>query len=117
MRKLIRVATVVSAAATTLLLAPMALASPQGDNGTVKIHDAETGEELRRNEPHVCEFYLQGFGFDAAQEVSWTITEMPPTDSQDTVAETGALVLDDEGGGRSDDLALADGHYRLAVRG
>jgi hypothetical protein len=34
-------------------LAPAAHATAPGDNGTVKIHDAQTGEDLRRNEPHV----------------------------------------------------------------
>jgi LPXTG-motif cell wall-anchored protein len=116
MRTLIRVGTVVSAAATALLLGPAvpaALASPNGDNGTVKIHDAATDEELPRNEPHVCEFYLTGSGYDAGQEVTWTITEMPPTGSRDTVAASGELVLGAEGAGRSDDLSLPDGHYKL----
>ncbi|RKN37482.1 LPXTG cell wall anchor domain-containing protein [Streptomyces hoynatensis] len=102
-----------AAAVGILAFAPAALATPPGDNGTVKIHDATTDEELPRNEPHVCTFYLQSFGFDAGQEVSWTITEVPPTGSGDTVAESGALVLDGEGQGRSDDLALPPGHYRL----
>lgn len=107
-------ASVVSvAAAASLLLAPAAYATPNGDNGTVKIHDATTDELLKKNEPHVCTFYLDAFGFDGGQDVSWQIIEMPPTGTKGTVAETGSLTLDAEGHGRTSDLSLADGHYKL----
>lgn len=62
MRTLSRLGAVCAAASAVLLLAPAAHATPPGDNGTVKIHDASTGEELRRNEPHVCAFYLDEIG-------------------------------------------------------
>jgi hypothetical protein len=48
-------------------------AEPQGNNGTLKIHDAATGQEDRRNEPKVCRFYLAGFNFDANSKGSWRI--------------------------------------------
>jgi len=41
-----------------------------GDNGTVKIHRSTTPVTDRRNQPHVCVFYLDAFGFDSAQAVS-----------------------------------------------
>ncbi|PGH52147.1 LPXTG cell wall anchor domain-containing protein [Streptomyces sp. Ru87] len=113
MRTLTSACTVTAAAAVSLLLAPAAYATPPGDNGTVKIHDAGTGEELRKNEPHVCVFYLDAFGFDGGQQVDWKIVEMPPTGTKGTEAESGALTLDGEGHGRSDDLSLPDGHYKL----
>ena len=31
-----------------------------------------------RNEPHVCIFYLDAFGFDPDQSVSWRIKSWPP---------------------------------------
>ncbi|WP_119727921.1 hypothetical protein [Thermomonospora amylolytica] len=92
-------------------------ATPPGDNGTVKIHDSVTGEELRRNEPHVCTFYLDGFGFDAVQKVTWWIEPWAPTrpakPAEAGKVLDGALTLDAEGHGRSADLALPDGHYKL----
>ncbi|MBB1242313.1 LPXTG cell wall anchor domain-containing protein [Streptomyces durbertensis] len=112
MRTRSSVAAVSVATAASLLLAPAAYAAP-GDNGTVKIHKSSTGEEFRKNEPKVCEFYLDAFGFDAVQEVSWRIVEMPPTGVKDKLAEEGTLTLDDKGHGRSSDLKLADGHYKL----
>jgi LPXTG-motif cell wall-anchored protein len=113
MRTLTSTGALVAAAALSLSAAPSAFATPPGDNGTVKIHDAKTGEELRKNEPHVCSFYLDAFGFDGGQKVDWKIVEMPPTGTKGTVADTGSLTLDGEGHGRTDDKTLPDGHYKL----
>jgi LPXTG-motif cell wall-anchored protein len=99
--------------AALALFAPTAHATAPGDNGTVKIHDAETAEELVKNEPHVCTFYLDAFGFDTGQLVDWKIVEMPPTGAKGEVAESSSLGLDLDGRGRTGNLALPDGHYKL----
>ncbi|MQA97970.1 MAG: hypothetical protein GEV11_26400 [Streptosporangiales bacterium] len=83
-----------------------------GDNGTVKVHRSTTPADDRRNEPHVCEFYLVGFNFDAGQDVSWQIRSWPPTGDR-TVVSKGALELGDDGHGRTKDMSLPDGHYKL----
>ncbi|MFH9064605.1 LPXTG cell wall anchor domain-containing protein [Streptomyces coeruleorubidus] len=113
MRILMRAGAVCAAASAVLLLAPAAHATPPGDNGTVKIHDASTDEELRRNEPHVCTFYLDAFGFDGGQEVDWRIDAIPPSEKKGETVKSGALALDAEGHGRTEDLSLPDGHYKL----
>ncbi|MEU9573095.1 LPXTG cell wall anchor domain-containing protein [Streptomyces massasporeus] len=113
MRTLFRFGAVCASASAVLLLAPAAHATPPGDNGTVKIHDASTGEELRRNEPHVCAFYLDAFGFDGGQRVDWRIDAIPPSENKGETVESGALTLDAQGHGRSEDLSLPDGHYKL----
>ncbi|MFF5984567.1 LPXTG cell wall anchor domain-containing protein [Streptomyces olindensis] len=113
MRTLMRFGAVCAAASAVLVLAPAAQASPPGDNGTVKIHDASTGEELRRNEPHVCVFYLDAFGFDGGQQVDWHIDAIPPSANKGETVKSGALTLDGQGHGRSEDLSLPDGHYKL----
>ncbi|HCA87721.1 MAG TPA: hypothetical protein DEQ61_20980 [Streptomyces sp.] len=114
MRTLSSACAVTAAAAAALLLAPSAYATPPGDNGNVKIHDSETGERLKKNEPHVCAFYLDAFKFDTGQEASWKIVEMPPTGVKGTVVESGTLTLDADGHGRTEDMTLPDGHYKLA---
>jgi hypothetical protein len=83
-----------------------------GDNGTVKIHRSTTPVTDRRNEPHVCVFYLDAFGFDPGQSVSWQIKSWPPTGNRAVVA-SGALALDSNGGGRTGDITLQNGHYKL----
>ncbi|MER6182343.1 LPXTG cell wall anchor domain-containing protein [Streptomyces sp. NPDC001652] len=114
MRTLPRAGALSAVAVAALLAAPSAHATPPGDNGTVKIHDASTGEELRRNEPHVCTFYLDAFGFDSVQEVDWHIEAWAPTAGvKGETVKSGEITLDGEGHGRTEDLSLPDGHYKL----
>ncbi|WP_369247160.1 LPXTG cell wall anchor domain-containing protein [Streptomyces sp. R41] len=118
MRTLTRAGALVAGASAVLLIAPSAHAAPHadgpGDNGTVKIHDATTGEELRKNEPHVCTFYLDAFGFDGVQQVDWHIEAWAPTaDVKGETVKSGDITLDAEGHGRTNDLSLPDGHYKL----
>ncbi|MEW2082557.1 hypothetical protein [Streptomyces sp. NPDC005283] len=114
MRTLTSSGALAAAAALSLLTAPSALATSPGDNGTVKIHDAKSGDELRKNEPHVCSFYLDAFGFDAGQQVDWRIEAWAPTaDVKGATVRSGSLTLDGDGHGRSTDLGLPDGHYKL----
>jgi hypothetical protein len=87
-------------------------AARNGDNGTVKIHRSTTSVTDRRNEPHVCVFYLDAFGFDPAQSVTWQIQSWPPTGDR-TVVDQGALALDSNGDGRTSDQTLPNGHYKL----
>jgi hypothetical protein len=87
-------------------------AAKNGDNGTVKIHRSTTPVADRRNQPHVCSFYLDAFGFDSAQSVSWQIKSWPPTGDR-TVAASGALSLGSNGAGHTADMGLPDGHYKL----
>src|SRR5215475_14139590 len=87
-------------------------AAVNGDNGTVKIHNSSTPVTDRRNEPHVCVFYLDAFGFDPGQSVSWQIKSWPPTGDR-AVVDQGALTLDSAGDGRTSDQALPNGHYKL----
>jgi hypothetical protein len=83
-----------------------------GDNGDVKIHNSTTAVTDQRNEPHVCVFYLDAFGFDSGQSVSWQIKSWPPTGSRSVVA-SGALALDGSGNGHTGDMSLQNGHYKL----
>ncbi|MEU9124386.1 LPXTG cell wall anchor domain-containing protein [Streptomyces sp. NPDC048506] len=114
MRPLVSAGTLTAAVAAALLSTPSAHATAPGDNGTVKIHDAATGEELRKNEPHVCTFYLDAFGFDTNQKVDWRIEAWAPTaDVKGETVRSGSLTLDGQGHGRTQDLSLPDGHYKL----
>ncbi|MQS17707.1 LPXTG cell wall anchor domain-containing protein [Streptomyces kaniharaensis] len=106
----------VPTAAALMLLAPAAHAAPggkgaPGNNGTVKIHDAATGQEDTRNEPKVCTFYLDSFGFDPGQDVIWMIAEVKGN-KEEKVA-FGDLPVDENGDVRTEDIELPDGHYKL----
>src|SRR3954451_16391630 len=108
--------TAVVAAAAVLAAAPAAHAStphaaPPGDNGDVKIHAVGTSFMDQRNEPHVCEFYLDAFNFDPNTNVSWEIDQQPPTGTAAVLS--GTLKLKSDGSGVSNDYTLPAGHYKL----
>ncbi|MFF5938339.1 LPXTG cell wall anchor domain-containing protein [Streptomyces sp. NPDC012508] len=114
-RSLIPAGALVAAVAGSLVLAPAASAQGKhGDNGTVKIHDAKTGEELRKNEPKVCVFYLDAFGFDAGQKVTWKIKAWANNDQdKGTTVKSGLITLDADGHERTEDMTLPNGQYKL----
>jgi hypothetical protein len=87
-------------------------AAGKGDNGTVKVHRSTTPVSDPRNEPHVCIFYLDAFGFDPGQSVSWQIKSWPPTGDR-AVVSSGTLALGGNGGGFTGDMTLPNGHYKL----
>ncbi|MQY37806.1 hypothetical protein SRB17_58120 [Streptomyces sp. RB17] len=114
MRTLIRAGAVSAGLSAALFLAPAAHAAPPGDNGDVKIHKSTTDEYDQRNEPHVCSFYLDAFHFDGGQQVDWHIEVWAPTGgTKGSTVKSGALSLDTDGHGRTEDMSLPDGHYKL----
>ena len=115
MRTFSRVGALSAVAAVAVFAAPVAAhAAPSGDNGDVKIHKSTTDEFDERNEPHVCSFYLDAFHFDGLAKVDWHIEAWAPSaDSKGETVKTGSITLDGKGHGRTEDLSLADGHYKL----
>ncbi|WP_370411364.1 hypothetical protein [Streptomyces fradiae] len=94
----------------SLVAAPAAYAVP-GDNGDVKVHDSNTPEFDQRDNPKVCKFYLDAFNFDNGQLVSWTIAPQPP--KADSPTTNGSLTMDANGHGRTPDMTLPEGMYKL----
>ncbi|MFI7501191.1 LPXTG cell wall anchor domain-containing protein [Streptomyces sp. NPDC049687] len=113
MRTLSRVGVVAVASSAALFLAPAAHAT-NGDNGDVKTHNSSTGEFDQRDEPKVCSFYLDAFNFDGVQKVVWHIEAWADNDvERGETVETGSLALDANGHGRTQDMSLPDGQYKL----
>ncbi|MEV4559295.1 hypothetical protein AB0K51_20215 [Kitasatospora sp. NPDC049285] len=104
----------VLACAAALAVAPLALAGPAsaapGDNGDVKIHDSTTAVDNQRDDPKVCQFYLDAFNFDTIQLVSWQISQQPPTGT--ALVQSGSIVLT-TGVGHTANYSLPSGHYKL----
>jgi hypothetical protein len=102
-----------SAAVLFASQAAFATAVPGGDNGTVKVHDSSTPVTDHQNDPQdVCQFYLDGFGFDGAQSVTWYIDSWPPT-GNGTAVLNGSLTMDANGDGYTANQSLPNGHYKL----
>jgi hypothetical protein len=87
---------------------------PPGFNGTVKIHDDEPEPSpVRKNQPHVCDFHVHGFNFDAASSGTWRIDQHPPTGRATVMS--GTWTADTDGDWRTEEMVLPDGHYKLYV--
>lgn len=104
-----------AALATTLLglvaTAPASAAKTiPGDNGDVKIHAVGTFFDDQRDQPHVCQFYLDAFNFDPVQHITWFIEQQPPTGRADV--RSGSMTLTN-GAGTSAVMGLPAGHYKL----
>ncbi|MEU4088567.1 hypothetical protein [Streptomyces aureus] len=97
-------------AGAALLGAPAAVAAP-GDNGDVKVHDTNTPFDNQRDDPKVCQFYLDGFNFDGGQRISWSIAHQPGA-AGDPVLQ-GQLFTSATGRGRTGNLTLPDGQYKV----
>lgn len=79
--------------------------------GDVKIHAVGTPQSGPENDPHVCLFYIDAFNFDPTDVATWTIEGQPPT--ADLPGTGGQITIGTAGTGRSEDISLADGHYKL----
>jgi LPXTG-motif cell wall-anchored protein len=93
-------------------LATPASADPGGNNGDVKIHDTGTAVQDNRNEPHVCNFYIDGFNFDGGSSGSWRIEGWAPTGSGVKSSNSWGPA-DATGNWHSNPITLPDGHYKL----
>jgi MYXO-CTERM domain-containing protein len=96
-------------------LSTPASADPGGNNGDVKIHDTGTAVQDNRNEPHVCNFYIDGFNFDGGSSGSWRIEGWAPTGSGVKSSNSWGPA-DAAGNWHSNPISLPDGHYKLFVK-
>ncbi|MEU1516532.1 hypothetical protein ABZ490_31070 [Streptomyces sp. NPDC005811] len=102
------------AALAALTVAGSALAGGHAfaaTNGDVKIQAVEPPATGPENDPHVCLFYIAAFNFDSNETANWIIEGQPPT--ADLQGTSGQITVGTDGTGRSEDISLADGHYKL----
>lgn len=88
-----------------------------GNRGTVKTHRSTTPDDDRRDEPHVCQFRILGFGFpeDANLEIS-IVGHGGPNAGPDSFSTTvTAGQLSDAGDFAIAGPTLANGMYKLSL--
>ncbi|MDI2132813.1 hypothetical protein [Yinghuangia seranimata] len=100
-----------AAAGIAVLGVPGSAAAAPGDNGDVKIHSTTTAVDNPKDEPKVCQFYLDAFNFDGLQEVTYNIDPQP--DQKGSAHLSGSITLDANGDGHTGTLSLPDGQYKL----
>lgn len=94
-----------------------------GNNGTLKVHELGTPSGTENNDPKVCKFNLEGFGFDAGQS-GYIMFDAQGKDSSavsstvkynfgPTSANGFAVSQDFNNGGAT----LANGHYKATLYG
>ncbi|MFF8812528.1 hypothetical protein [Streptomyces pactum] len=98
------------AGAALLTATPVAAATP-GDHGDVKVRSVGTPLSAARDESRVCRFYLLGKDFGAVQEVAYAIF---PLGADVKVGGLSGGISLAGGLGRTEELSLPDGRYKLA---
>jgi len=92
--------------------------SPNGANGTVKIHDwpEHKNSSEMANDPKVCQFEIHGFNFDAGESEGWWIQAHKWGNGDRSKAVlSGSYTANGDGDWTSGPHSLADGHYKLFV--
>ncbi|NCU30745.1 hypothetical protein EOL73_02030 [Candidatus Saccharibacteria bacterium] len=110
----------VSAVVFTLGTTPLAGAtSPQanvpGNNGTIKVHEQGTPANSESNDPKVCSFNFEGYGFDKGQ--SGVIVISSQMNGKDTVGvkQVDMPTANSAGYTETAYINVLDGHYKTTV--
>jgi LPXTG-motif cell wall-anchored protein len=90
----------------------------KGNNGTLKIHEAGTPVHTESNDPKVCSFNVEGFGFDAGQ-TGYLKFDVQGGDKPTGVAQGPFTFGNTDASGyyASPYFALANGHYKATLYG
>jgi hypothetical protein len=89
-----------------------------GNAGTIKIHDATTGQETTDgdNEPHVCAFWVAFYAPDPFEAGTWQLLSWAPTGDGSVVA-SGTYDTTGDGLDATATLTPDPGHYRFEWAG
>lgn len=92
--------------------------TPQGNNGTLKIHEQGTPSGTENNDPKVCSFNVEGFGFDAGQTgyIQFTVQGGDKPTGQDAGPYPFGPT-DLSGFYATEYFSLVDGHYKATLYG
>jgi len=98
--------------------APSSTAAADGNNGTIKVHDAFEPDPVVKNEPHVdCPFHFHFFFADAGQTGDWWVLEWAPNDKGAATGVSGTYHTNSDGEYVTSSLTLPAGHYKLFWEG
>lgn len=92
-------------------------ANVPGNNGTLKVHEKGTPAATESNDPKVCNFNFEGFGFDKGQSGIIVITTQGGGNDKAEVKKVNMPAANDSGYTETEYLSLADGHYKTTLYG
>jgi hypothetical protein len=117
-------AAVLALSALAVALAGPALAAngPPGNNGTIKIHEFGTPSGTESNDPKVCLFNVEGYGFDVGQRGYLMFTVQggdAPTGQDEGPYNFGPTQASAQHRSyyETEYIELADGHYKATLYG
>src|SRR5437868_3837078 len=81
-----------------------AAVNPPGNNGTVKIQEADATDDIPDNDPHVgCRFKIEFRGYDQGDlHATWTLAAQPPSGAFQDLATGDVFIGEDAAGGAND---------------
>ena len=91
--------------------------SAAANNGTLKVHEQGTPAASESNDPKVCHFNFEGFGFDQGQTGIIVITTQGGGNDKTEVKKVNMPAANANGYTETEYLTLADGHYKTTLYG
>jgi hypothetical protein len=115
-RSLGHVATMLATLAIILVVAVGGATAGNGNNGTIKIHE-ETDPNVGTpsNDPKVCSFNVEGFGFDATQQglIKFAVQGRDGEATADPIITHSVTAVD--GAFSTPYTTLRNGHYKATL--
>lgn len=110
-------AVVFAFASTPLVGAASSKPSAPGNNGTIKVHEQGTPANTESNDPKVCFFNFEGYGFDKGQSGVIVISSQMNGKDKVGVKQVNMPAADSNGYTETAYVAVPDGHYKTTVYG
>lgn len=92
-----------------------------GNNGTLKVHEKNTPRNTENNDPKVCTFNFEGYGFDKGQDGKIVISAQSGDNDKSSVKTiimpAAKETADHSTYTETEYLTLANGHYKSTVYG
>lgn len=104
-------------ASTPLVGAASSKPNAPGNNGTIKVHEQGTPANTESNDPKVCFFNFEGYGFDKGQGGVIVISSQMNGKDKVGVKQVSMPAADSNGYTETAYVAVPDGHYKTTVYG
>ena len=103
-------------AVAAFAIAPLANAAP-GNNGTLKVHEKGTPSRTESNDPKVCVFNFEGYGFDEGQAGVIVISSQMNGKDKVGIKQVDMPAANAEGYTETEYVTVPNGHYKTTLFG
>lgn len=103
-------------AVSAFVISPLAGATP-GNNGTLKVHEKDTPSRTESNDPKVCVFNFEGYGFDKGQSGVIVISSQMNGKDKVGIKQVDMPAANAEGYTETEYVTVPSGHYKTTLFG